>query len=627
MLFIVPKAHHAWTPDEEIVLRDLYLKGDSVATLALRFGVSENAIRRRLSHLGVMRGHSSRAAKEGHRTRARKRAEKDDIASRLRILLGEEVRPPGARRTFADDELLLFAGKGVSEAAARDIQARASPYLQPHDTPLEGAYGGTSWQSAVGFDTFCKEAAGIELMDHQLAMALICLASKRALCLLGRQSGKSHALAAIALWEAITQSNSSVIMVSAAQRQSDALMQKILGFVAHEEKLFDSVTRSSREELRFTNGSVIRALPASGLIRGYTATRVLLDEARDVLDEESTYSAIEPMLLVSNGYLSIATTPLGRQGRVWEAWNSPLYLKIQVPSSVSKYASEEHLERQRLEMTAALYQCEYEAVFMDVADSFFSAESVQRCAYDYDMIEFPEKGKRYSLGIDWARVRDASVMIVTSQDKDGLVRVEFIKAFHNVPLPTQVSYVKHLHRTFSFAKIVSEWAGLGIGPTDELVKDLGSYRVEAFKPTAERKALGYDALKRRMELGEIQIPMHPKLLTELRSLQFRVTEGGNMTIHAAADDYSDALFLSCWTFRPASFKPGIIEIPSSRPMRPRRETLTDLFPDDAHILAPSSRDVEASTCPTCKQPTSPPRLFSPALGAYFHPECWESRGD
>ncbi len=443
---------------------------------------------------------------------------------------------------------------------------RFSPYLQTHDTPLEGTYGGTSWQSTVGFDTFCKEAAGIELMDHQIAMALICLASKRALCLMGRQSGKSAGLSALALWEAVVQPNSSIIMVSAAQRQSDALMQKILGFVAHEEKLFDSISSSNREELKFTNGSVIRALPASGLIRGYTATRVLLDEARDVLNEEETYSAIEPMLLVSNGFLSIATTPLGRQGRVWDAWNSPLYLKIQVASSVSKYASEEHLERQKLEMSAALYQCEYEAQFMDVADSYFSVESIQRCAYDYDMIEFPEKGKRYSLGIDWARVRDASVMIVTSQDKDGLVRVEYIKAFHNVPLPTQVSFVKHLHRTFNFVKIVSEYADLGIGPSDELTKDLGSFRVEAFKPTAESKALGYDALKRRMELGEIQFPMHPKLLTELRSLQFRVTEAGNMTIHGPADDYSDALFLSCWTFRPAAFTPRVfdIEMPRNR---------------------------------------------------------------
>ncbi len=397
-------------------------------------------------------------------------------------------------------------------------------------------------------------------MDHQIAMALICLASKRALCLLGRQSGKSHSLAALALWEAIVQPNSSIIMVSAAQRQSDALMQKILGFVAHDAKLFDSILSSNREELRFTNGSVIRALPASGLIRGYTATRVLLDEARDVLNEEETYSAIEPMLLVSNGFLSIATTPLGRQGRVWDAWNSPLFLKLQVSSSVSKYASEEHLERQRLEMSAALYQCEYEAQFMDVADSYFSVESIQRCAYDYDMFEFPEKGKRYSLGIDWARVRDASVMIVTSQDTDGLVRVEFIKAFHNVPLPTQVAYVKYLHRAFNFVKIVSEYAGLGIGPTDELVKDMGSYRVESFKPSGERKALGYDALKRRMERGDIQIPMHPKLLTELRSLQFRVTESGNMTIHGPSDDYCDALFLSCWTFRPASFTPRVFSV-------------------------------------------------------------------
>lgn len=142
MLFIVPKTHHAWTPDEEIVLKGLYMKGDSVASLAIRFQVSENAIRRRLSHLGVKRGHGSRAAKEGHRTRARKRAGKQDIASRLRVLLGEEVRPPGERRTFSDEELLLFAGKGVSKAAVREIQARAFSLPPASRHPTRGQVWG-----------------------------------------------------------------------------------------------------------------------------------------------------------------------------------------------------------------------------------------------------------------------------------------------------------------------------------------------------------------------------------------------------------------------------------------------------------------------------------------------------
>ena len=342
-------------------------------------------------------------------------------------------------------------------------------------------------------------------------------------------------------------------MVSAAQRQSDELAAKLLGFVARHDELYDSVLRSSREQLEFTNGSHVHALPASGLIRGLTATRVLVNEARDVLDEEETYSAVEPMLLTTGGSLAIFTTPFGRQGRVWDAFHSPLYLKTQVPSRASKYASEEHLESQRLEMSAALFACEYEAEFLDVADSYFSVESIARCTREYDLRLAAEAGEAYSLGIDWARTRDTSAMVVVGRDEEDLLHVRAIRSFLGTPMPDQVPFVRHLHSVFRFRRVVSEYAGLGIGPTDQLVRDLGSRQVEAFKPSVERKALGYDALKTRLEKGTVVLPRHPKLLQELRSLAFRLTPSGAMTIHhpgGGSDDLADALMLASWAFRP-----------------------------------------------------------------------------
>ena len=340
--------------------------------------------------------------------------------------------------------------------------------------------------------------------------------------------------------------------MSAAQRQSDELASKLLGFVARHDKLYDSVLRSSREQVEFTNGSLVHALPASGLIRGLTATRVLVNEARDVLDEEETYSAVEPMLLTTGGSLAIFTTPFGRQGRVWDAFHSPLYLKTQVPSSASRYASEEHLESQRLEMSAALFACEYEAQFLDVADSYFSVESIARCTRDYDLRLAAEAGETYSLGIDWARTRDTSAMVVVGRDEEDHLHVRAIRSFLGTPMPDQVAFVLHLHSVFRFRRIVSEHAGLGIGPTDQLKRDLGR-TVEAFKPSVERKALGYDALKTRLERGTVVLPRHPKLLQELRSLAFRLTPSGAMTIHhpgGGSDDYADALMLASWAFRP-----------------------------------------------------------------------------
>ncbi len=537
-----------WTLEDEEILRQLYLGKQSLERIAERFETTKEAIKQKAYRMGLKRPRS----KEGP---------KDDMATRLRVLLGEKLRPTIQRHFFSDEELLRFAGKGLEldpkdcNLLAERIEGFVLSSLKrenpTHPTHLTHPPLSQAWSHLHGLDLFCKEVIGLNLMDHQIAMAYCCLASKRALCLAGRQSGKDYTQAALALWEAVVQPNSRIVMVSGAQRQSDALMEKALGFAARNEKLYDSILKSSLETCRLTNGSFIKALPATGLIRGETATRVLVNEARDILNDEETFSAVEPMLLVTDGSLAIFSTPLGKTGRLWEAFNNPLYLKTRIPSRVSKFATKKHLERQKLEMSSARYANEYEAEFLDVESSFFSPESIQRSAREYDLTMQPESSLSYALGVDWARTRDTSVMLVVGKDQEDLLRVQFIKAFLNVPMPDQVAFVRHLHNVFRFRKIVSEYAGLGIGPTDQLLKDLGR-TVESFKPTVERKALAYDNLKSRLEQGTLTIPMHPKLLTELRTLEFRVTPSGNMTIHhpgGGSDDYADALMLACWTFR------------------------------------------------------------------------------
>src|SRR5206468_2478673 len=217
--------------------------------------------------------------------------------------------------------------------------------------------------------------------------------------------------------------------------------------------------------------------------RGETATRVLVNEARDILDEEETYAAVEPMLLVTAGSLGIFSTPLGKSGRLWEAFSSPLYLKTRIPSRASRYAAPEHLERQRLEMSAPRFACEYEAAFLDVQSSFFSAESIARCAREYDVAMVREDDRTYALGVDWARTRDTSAMVVVSRDQEDHLRVVYLRGF----------------------------------------------------------------------LG---VPMDRKLPAALRTLEFRVTPSGAMTIHypgGGSDGVADATMLACWRFRR---KPG-----------------------------------------------------------------------
>ncbi len=604
MPFIVPNAHHAWTPDEEIVLNDLYLKGDSAASLALRFGVSENAVRRRLSRLGVKRGHGSRAAKEGHQTRARKRTEKQDIATRLRILLGEEVRQEIPREPFSDEELLSFTrNKGELD---RDAIREHLLYL-PRGVRID-------WERLSGLNTFAREVLDVTLMAHQLAMGACVLNCPRSLLLAGRQSGKDFTQAVLGAWLSVTQPNAAIVLTSAAQRQSDELAHRTLWFFAQDPKLFDSVQRSTRERVSLRNGSTLHFLPASGVIRGLRAHYVFVNEARDLMNEDETFASVEPMLTTTGGHLAIFTTPAGKQGRLWEWWGSPMWGKTQIPSHVSDYADKDHLERSRT-LDPEMYKTEYLAEFSAVMGTVFPVELLDRVTSDYPLVDHPSgEGKTYSLGIDWARTRDSSVMIIVSKDSEGLVRVEHVDAFLGVPLDRQVDYVQSLRRTWHFRAIVSEAAGLGIGPSDQLVADIGRGLVVEFRPTAENKAKGYDSLKSLMERGHLELPKHPRLQSELRGLGFKLTEMGTRTIHGVPDDHADGLMLACWPFRTTTFKPGIIPIPANLSHTPpaKRSIIEQYFPLDVPGRKPD-------LCSVCNQPTEFPRVIRG--GKYYHPSC------
>jgi Phage terminase large subunit len=73
--------------------------------------------------------------------------------------------------------------------------------------------------------------------------------------------------------------------------------------------------------MELANGSRLVALPGDddATIRGYSAPRmVAIDEAARVSD--SVYAALRPMLATSGGQLIALTTPYGRRGWFYEAW-------------------------------------------------------------------------------------------------------------------------------------------------------------------------------------------------------------------------------------------------------------------------------------------------------------------
>ena len=353
-------------------------------------------------------------------------------------------------------------------------------------------------------------------------------------------------------------------MVSPAQRQSDLLYERILRFIGQNNELFESVDKSSMEYCKFTNNSLIKSLPSTTYIRGETeVTLCIMNEARDFLNGEEVMASVLPMLAVSQGSLVMMSSPAGCMGILWDAFNSPVYCKLQYPSSVNQYINKDWLEEQKQTLSSNCYQMEFEAQFSEAIDNFFSIQTITKCSKEYDFSNYPEEGVEYTCGIDWGRVKDSSVVTIVSKKNDQ-VKVENIIEMFNKPFSFQLGMIKLLNEKYKFTRIIAEKAGLSL-PLCEKLREEG-FPVEGFVPTVDSKSEAYNYLLRQMEIGNITIPKHLKLQYELRTFRFEVNPQGKMKLHhvdGGSDDFVDSLCFGVWGTKAPTFKIGILEDPDN----------------------------------------------------------------
>jgi predicted phage terminase large subunit-like protein len=127
-----------------------------------------------------------------------------------------------------------------------------------------------------------------------------------------------------------------------------------------------------------SNGSRIVALPGSeSTTRGFSPSMVLVDEAARV-SEELYYSDVRPMLAVSRGRLILLSTPHGKQGIFWHAWDQePDWKKIKITADQCPRISKEFLDQERRASPNAWFEQEYCCKFVQEGGSIFKESWIQ----------------------------------------------------------------------------------------------------------------------------------------------------------------------------------------------------------------------------------------------------------
>ena len=206
--------------------------------------------------------------------------------------------------------------------------------------------------------------------------------SKRILLNCSRQAGKSTCSAIIGLHVAIYYPRSLVLLVSPSLRQSRELFGKATEFLRRIEPA-PKLDEDNKLSCTLANGSRLVSLPGTGeTVRGYSAPDLIVeDEAAYVAD--SLYVAVRPMLAVSGGRLLLLSTPFGRRGHFYEAWEGEeRWQRIEVPAEKCPRIDAEFLKSERQALGEWWYRQEYECNFVETLDQVFRLDDIRRSLSD-----------------------------------------------------------------------------------------------------------------------------------------------------------------------------------------------------------------------------------------------------
>jgi phage FluMu gp28-like protein len=311
--------------------------------------------------------------------------------------------------------------------------------------------------------------------------------------------------------------------------------------------------------MQLKNGSVIAATPNNpDRIRGYTANDIYLDEAAHFLNDEPVMRAIKPMLIATQGTFTIVSTPFGKRGLFWDqykiatdeqATRDDVRAYDLYPSTISPLISRERMEQEHLNLTEPEFQQEYLGEFIEQVDTYLPLDLITPCV-DPTLVlqDVGESDKEYVIGIDFAKQRDETVVILAEFEEDGCIVVRHISAWSGMEYGKQVGRIGQLAETFKIISGAADQTGVGEAVMEDLNRVIRQVVGVIF--TAASKIDLASSLRSFLEHQRITLPNDRRLIMQLNALRYQVSKTGNLLFESPEkdrihDDYLWSLALTC----------------------------------------------------------------------------------
>lgn len=363
----------------------------------------------------------------------------------------------------------------------------------------------------------------------------------------GRRFGKSQFCAYIALRELMA-TGRNIWIVSPTYDLSKKVFNYIVKWVGREFSHSFKIQHAPTGAIESPTGSRLETKSAETLhsLMGEELDLVIIDEA-SAMSKEVWETYLYPSLANRQGRALFISTPKqknwfyhlyikGRSDRI----DDKDYSSFHFQSKDNPYFSSREWENARKTLPIAVFDQEYRATFISDAAAVF--RNIRSCIKGE--LKDPEKDHLYVVGIDLAKFRDFTAIVVVDQIDNQVV---FVDKFQKIDWTLQKKRIIAVAQKYNDAYINIDATGKG----DPIVDDLmaAGLSVNDFKYTNQSKTQLFSKLAIFIEQNKISYPFIQSLIDELEAFSYTKTPGGRFTYSAPEgqhDDQVNALALAVW---------------------------------------------------------------------------------
>jgi phage FluMu gp28-like protein len=412
-----------------------------------------------------------------------------------------------------------------------------------------------------------------------------------------RQLGISWITAIKALFKAIHEDNSLIVLVSLTKEQAqEYLRHAVIAYNSLPERAYIKgtdiwlkvrralVTRGgepSKTLLEFDNGSRVVALPNNPeAVRGYAATDVMWDEAAKFPHEEDMIAALEPTTS-RGGHVHYISTHRGTQSRFYDLTQKVKmkhndyqdYSYFDIPWSVMEnpnpvdwpnrakedpeviaYIKKIGKFRREFGDKSFFFLEEYCCIASDESIAMFTHETLRAAIKLWidNGCKFRDPMRRYPVyvGLDIGRVKDSTIM-VAFEDMPEYVQVLGIWEWIGMPFDAQRTLIREVLKNLKPTFIRIDHKGIGADIAETFQSELGSQtQLMDFTPK-EKEMMVLNTYAKMMD-NRIAIPPDSdekgiKLYTQLHNVRREITPKVGTIRYVQSDEnmHDDYMWAFC----------------------------------------------------------------------------------